>query len=428
MARFIHCADIHLDSPLRRLETYDGAPVEDIRGASRRAFEQLVQLAISENVDFVIIAGDLYDGDWRDQQTGLFFASQVAKLRTAGIPIYVIRGNHDAASVITKSLPLPNNPDGSSVVLATNADSIRLESLGVSIHGQSFGTKAETENLVSGYPAFDKNMFNIGILHTSLSGAEGHDRYAPCKPTELVDKGYQYWALGHVHTRGEHQPAEAPCTIVFPGNIQGRNPRETGTKGCLLVDADSNTGETTRQFIPLDVVRWEICQIDTSTIESPDEMLNVFLDWAHQYATDYVQGTLVVRVRLVGNSELHDRWHREHDYFENALRSSAFEVVGPRVWIEGLRVRTEHPRTLDELELDGPLASIWDTFQHLEASTSDINQFDAGLAKELEALTNKLPSGLLDIDFKQLLPDARSSLLARLKAAFSSDAISQRGA
>lgn len=443
MPCFIHCADIHLDSPLRRLETYDGAPVEEIRNASRRALTNLVELAIEQAVDFVIIAGDLYDGDWRDQQTGLFFSNELSKLRAAGIAVYVIRGNHDAASVITKSLPLGNNPDGSPVLLSTSADTIRLEKLGITIHGQSFGQKAEVDNLAAGYPPPDRDAFNIGILHTSLSGTEGHDRYAPCTPTELVDKGYDYWALGHVHTRGEHQPGDT-CPIVFPGNLQGRNPRETGPKGCVIVDVDVASRKTTRQFAPLDVVRWEVCQLDVTSVESADEILSLFLDWANDYAAEYSEGTLVTRVRLTGTSQLHAQWLRRHEYYETALRSASFEVAGPRLWIEGLRVRSELPRADDLVDLDGPLASVnemfekllretapdaerrskvsheYDLFSHsqpnfLTGSSSQIDEFDPTLTKELEALNNKLPNGLLELDATQLLLDARASLLARLR-------------
>jgi len=79
--RFIHAADIHLDSPLRGLDRYDGAPVEEIRGATRRALENLVDVCLAERVAFLLIAGDIYDGDWKDYNTGLFFHRQMSRLR-----------------------------------------------------------------------------------------------------------------------------------------------------------------------------------------------------------------------------------------------------------------------------------------------------------------------------------------------------------
>ncbi|MCB1796433.1 MAG: DNA repair exonuclease, partial [Candidatus Competibacteraceae bacterium] len=107
--RFLHAADLHLDSPLRGLDRYEGAPVDEVRGATRRAFENLIAVARRERVDLVVIAGDLYDGDWPDYNTGLFFIKGVAQLAEEGIPVAIVRGNHDAASRLTKALRLPAN-------------------------------------------------------------------------------------------------------------------------------------------------------------------------------------------------------------------------------------------------------------------------------------------------------------------------------
>ncbi len=167
MFKFIHAADIHLDSPLLGLDQYEGAPVETIRGATRRAFSNLVQLAIRERVDFVILAGDIYDGDWLDYNTGLFFVKEVRELERAGIQVVLIRGNHDAESRITRRLTLPDKvhelpPDGPAT--------FRFESLRVAVHGQSYPHQAETRNLAAGYPPPISGYFNIGVLHTALNG------------------------------------------------------------------------------------------------------------------------------------------------------------------------------------------------------------------------------------------------------------------
>ncbi len=202
--KILHAADIHLDSPLQKLGSYEGAPADQIRRASRRALENMVRLAIDEAVDLVLVAGDLYDGDWPDQNTGLFFVAQASRLVEAGIPIVVIRGNHDAANRMTSSLPLPKNPDGSEIMMRSDQVDLRqFESLGVAVHGRSFQSRAESDNLAAGYPSPISGMFNVGLLHTSLTGAEGHDPYAPCTPAQLADKRYDYWALGHIHARAE---------------------------------------------------------------------------------------------------------------------------------------------------------------------------------------------------------------------------------
>lgn len=170
MFTFLHAADIHLDSPLRGLDRYDGAPVEAIRQATRRALENLVSTAIEEEVSLVIIAGDIYDGDWREFNTGLYFVSQMVKLKDAGIPVYAVSGNHDAANRMTKSLPLPANV---TVFSSKRPETVVIEDLDVAIHGQSFADTCTTVDLASGYPPPAGGRFNIGVLHTSLSGRDG---------------------------------------------------------------------------------------------------------------------------------------------------------------------------------------------------------------------------------------------------------------
>ncbi|MBE0529274.1 MAG: DNA repair exonuclease [Rhodospirillales bacterium] len=169
--RFIHCADIHLDSPLRGLSAYAGAPVEEMRSATRRALGNLTRLAVEEQVDFVVIAGDLYDGDWPDFQTGLYFTSQMARLGRAGIRIYIVRGNHDAGSVITRSLP---PQDHVRFLSSRRPESLAVDGLDAVVHGQSFATKAVTDDLAAHYPVPTPGSFNIGLLHTALTGRPPH--------------------------------------------------------------------------------------------------------------------------------------------------------------------------------------------------------------------------------------------------------------
>jgi exonuclease SbcD len=186
--RFIHCADIHLDSPMRGLTRYDGAPTDLLRGATRRLFERLVDLVLEQSVDFVVIAGDLYDGDRDDFNTAIFLQRQLLRLREGGIPVVIAYGNHDAANEITKRLRLP---DGVDVLPWDKPGTVLLDGLGVAIHGQSYPTKAVLEDLSLGYPPPVSDFFNIGVLHTSLDGRPGHDRYAPCTVAALARHGYR---------------------------------------------------------------------------------------------------------------------------------------------------------------------------------------------------------------------------------------------
>ncbi|MCU0723068.1 MAG: DNA repair exonuclease, partial [Planctomycetes bacterium] len=232
MFKFVHAADVHLDSPLRGLERYETAPAEALRNASRRALENLVRLALDEGAAFVLLAGDLYDGDWRDYNTGLFFTRQVARLREGGVPVFLAAGNHDAHSRITKALRLPDNAH---VFSSKKPETRRLEALGVAVHGQSYAAPEVKDNLAAGFPDALPGLFNVGLLHTALDGRPGHAPYAPCTVDQLRSKGYRYWALGHVHQAEE--VSRSPH-VVFPGCVQGRHARETGPKGCRLVAVD----------------------------------------------------------------------------------------------------------------------------------------------------------------------------------------------
>ena len=255
MLRFLHAADLHLDSPLRGLSRHEGAPVSALRGATREAFANLVDLAIEQKVAFVLLAGDLYDGTWQDYSTAIFLARKLGELDRAGIRVLSVLGNHDAQSQLTNALAKPKNL----IVFPSNAPATHcLTDLGVAVHGQSFPSAKVVENLAAGYPSPRPGMFNIGLLHTSLDGREGHAPYAPCKLDDLRAKNYQYWALGHVHER------EVVCRdpwVVFPGCLQGRHARETGAKGCSLVhvengqvvDVDYSAVQYVRQTLGLSV-------------------------------------------------------------------------------------------------------------------------------------------------------------------------------
>lgn len=419
--KILHAADIHLDSPLQKLDAYEHAPVDQIRGASRRALENMVQLAIEQSVDLVVIAGDLYDGDWPDQNTGLFFVAQASKLVKAGIPLVVIRGNHDAANVMTSSLPLPANPDGSEIMLGSDTvDLRRFESIGVAVHGRSFRTRAETENMALTYPAPISGMFNLGLLHTSLTGAEGHDPYAPCTPSQLADKNYDYWALGHIHARADHG-LEGAAPIVFSGNIQGRHIRETGEKGCVIVDVDSR-GTCRHSFHPLDVVRWQLCTIDASAMSHVDEVIDHYQSWLTDAQTHVDQKLLVVRVELIGATKLHSDLHRRHSQLKASLRATTITHGGDHAWLEAVRFRTSAPKEdWNPADFDGPMESL----SHVVESLRQDSELESLVEQELRSLIKKLPSELGDHDqaiplgdpqwLAQLIDSASADVLGRLR-------------
>ncbi|MEO6387941.1 MAG: DNA repair exonuclease [Croceibacterium sp.] len=293
--RFLHAADIHLDSPLHGLSRYEGLPVEEIRSATRTAFDNLVQCAIDERIDFLMVAGDLFDGDWRDMGTGLYFAKAMGRLDQAGIPAFLLAGNHDASSVISRTVPWPPNVR---LFGSRRPETHRLPEFSVAVHGQSFSTPSVTENLVLGYPTAEPHVFNIGMLHTALAGRQGHANYAPCSVEDLKSRRYDYWALGHVH---EFEVVSEAPYVVFPGNLQGRTIRETGAKGAVLVSVSD--GEVTSvERLELDVIRWARLDVDCTGApmdDVPDLLRSALaeLDGANASGRP-----LIARVTLVGET------------------------------------------------------------------------------------------------------------------------------
>lgn len=417
MLKFLHAADIHLDSPLRGLERYEGAPAAEIRGATRRAFERLVALAIEEEVAFVLLAGDLYDGDWKDYNTGLFFIARMNELRKAGIPAFVISGNHDAASQITRVL---RPPDNVRLFSTRRPETEILEELGVAIHGQGFASAAVTEDLAAGYPAPVPNLFNIGMLHTSLDGREGHASYAPCTEDGLRARGYQYWALGHVHAR---EVVSRDPWIVFPGNLQGRHARETGAKGATLVTFDGR--EVIRaEHRDLDVFRWATCVADLAGTATESDALER-IERSLEAAVDAAGGRpLAARVRLEGSCPLHDDLAADPERWIAEIRALAPGFGEGALWIEKVQVRTRRAGDLagdpGSLGGDNALSGLLRTIRTLEADESEL----ARLAEGFADLERKLPPELFaeaEADrpadpetLRVRMEEAKDLLLARL--------------
>lgn len=387
--RFVHAADIHLDSPRGGLDRESDAPVDEIQQAPRRALENLVQLCLDERVDFLLIAGDLYDGDWKDFRTGLFFIDQMRRLQAADIPVFLIAGNHDAANRMTRTLTLPTNI---TLFPAKDSDTVRLESLQVAIHGQSFARAAVLDDLSAKYPAKVSGWFNIGLLHTCGTSTE-HERYAPCTPEGLQRRGYDYWALGHVHKRQSlHETGSAP--IHFPGNLQGRHIRETGAKGCLLVTVDDR-GHVTPEFRPLDVFRWEMCTVDAGGADRADDVVQQFADRLRSDLDAADGRPLAVRVDLRGACRAHQQLAAEPQRWAAELQSAAGLVGGGRVWIEKIVRHTSLPTDVDLESLDGPMGELAAMIRDLQADEAQLAALIASIP-ELATLQSRLPGELTE--------------------------------
>lgn len=396
--RFVHAADLHVDSPLRGLDRYEGAPASRLRGATRRALENLVAMCIEERVAFLLLAGDVFDGAWKDYSTGLFFCAQMARLREAGVPVVLVRGNHDAQSSVVKALRLPENVHELS---SRKAESFGVPGTNVVVHGQSFATRATTDDLAARYPDRAAGALNIGLLHTSVDGREGHEPYAPTSIEIMRAKGYDYWALGHVHAR--EVLSEDPY-IVFPGNLQGRHARETGPKGASLVTVEDGH-IASLEHRALDVVRWELVQVDVSAASDAMDVVDHVRAELERRAADAGDRVLAARVAVTGATKANAAVRRDVDKLVSELRAAATDALGDRVWVEKVRVETRS--TFDLARVREEASAVGHLARRLDAIKRDDAEI-ASLAAVLAELDKKLPPDLREGEGALSLVDPRT--------------------
>ena len=383
MFKFIHAADVHLDSPLHRLGTYEGIPIDQFRQATRRAFENLIRLAVSEAVSFVLIAGDLYDGDWKDYNTGLYLAAQMKRLRDAGIQVFIVGGNHDAASRITRTLRFPDNV---TLFPSSKPETFYVNGLNVAVHGQGFATPAVKKDLSKNYPEAMAGYYNIGLLHTCATGREGHENYAPCSIEDLQSRGYDYWALGHVHT---YEILSEEPHIIFSGNIQGRHVKETGPRGCLLVTVDDE--RTNPEFKPLDVVRWEVLHMDATHAESGYDIIDRLSSQIERLTASNGDRPLALRVYLEGETIAYDEILSDTERWLNEIRSCAVDAGDGQVWVEKVQFDLDLPISEKPPETsESAVGELLNLFERLKSDKKERVDFFA----ELSDLQRKLPREL----------------------------------
>lgn len=380
--KFIHAADIHLDSPLSGLAAYKDAPADLLRTVTRDAFTQLVDTAIDEAVDFMVIAGDLYDGSWKDYNTGHYFCREMGRLNKVGIPVYLLFGNHDADSEMTKKLVLPDNVH---VFETRKANTFRIEELRVALHGRSFKEAAMMENLAASYPPPVAGWLNIGVLHTALEGYAAHASYAPCSLAELTAKGYDYWALGHVH---EHAILQRNPWVVFPGNLQGRHIRETGARGAMLVTADESGIQSVERLL-VDVLRWHQVNVDASKANTLEDVVRLVGRGFEQLIADTPDKIyLSVRVCIQGKTSVHgDLFGLEAQLREEILGQAAGQGID-RLWVEKVRIETEP--IVDVAHIAARSDAIADLQSLLNQALED-EALLASLLDDLRPLVDKAP-------------------------------------
>jgi DNA repair exonuclease SbcCD nuclease subunit len=405
--RFVHAADLHLGSPLLGLAEKDGDVAARFARASREAFEDLVTRALEIEAAFVVIAGDVFDGDWRDASIGLFFNRQLVRLASRGVLTIFLRGNHDAESVVTRSL---HWPDGVVEFSTRRPETHSIEQLRVALHGRGFPGREVRENFALDYPDPVPGWFNIGVLHTAC-GRAGHENYAPCTPADLAARGYDYWALGHVHA---YEIVSRDPWIVYPGNLQGRSVRECGEKGAVVVEVADGRVESVAR-LSTDRARWADVLV-AADCEDETALMRAIEEAVRPHAKDADGRMLAVRVSLSGESGLHSRLGADPDLRDKV--EAAAQRCGD-VWLEKLRVATSPPSR--------PGAATAPDGIDLGATLGDVAgdpALRAELASLIASVRAKLPGGLTDeaataLDLESVLAEAEALALGRAERGLS---------
>lgn len=403
MTKILHTADIHLDSPLRSLALRDDALREKVRTATRTAFARIVDVAIEERVAGVLISGDLFDGAARSAHTVAFLIGQLDRLRAEEVRVFCIKGNHDAENPITGGVQWPDNVH----VFSTRGGKTKLEE-GIWIHGVSYGGRHAEESLLPKFKDPEGDAVNIAMLHTSLSAAVGHDPYAPCSVADLSKRGFDYWALGHIHKAEIH--SRDPW-IVMPGTPQGRDIGELGPKSATLVTIGVSRRIEEVREIPTSVLEFARVVVDVTGVQDDDTLRDLLRTRINETADGLVSSAGAVRVAIVGETGIDWRILRDRD-----------------VWTEMAREIAEDTGCLglDKLEIDlsvGSTRSDQGAVEELRGSMEDILDepaFAETCQSELDAILAELPGERRDA----LAPDdAARDVLARKLAGRGSERI-----
>ena len=327
--RFIHAADLHLDSPFRGIGSASQKLKERLQSATLGALRRVVDHAIECKADFIVIAGDLYDSKDRNLRALVSFRNEMERLAERNIPAYIVHGTHDPLNGWGSEFKLPPNV----VTFGGHADTepfLRRGRETAQITGISYMRERVTDNLASSLQPGDGAPYSIAVLHANVGHQTGHADYAPATVEELSAAGFNYWALGHVHTRSVL--ATEPAMIVYPGNTQGRNPRETGARGCYQVDIDTH-GRAHLEFIDTSMARWTHLELSIAGLTSMDQLVDLMLERAREAAASF-DGPMVARCTIRGNGMLH------RDLQRDDMNEELAEVLGSVVIAESVRIAT----------------------------------------------------------------------------------------
>lgn len=397
--RFLHAADLHLDTPFKGMASFPEAHMEELRNSTFQAFSNLVDYALKTRPDFLVIVGDIYDGEDRSLRAQLKFQEGMKKLDEAMIPVFLSYGNHDHLQGNWTRFDLPDNVQVFKGEVERKSLMVRGEM--VNLYGFSYPERHVREVMLDAYPIANTEAFHIGLLHGSVEGDESHAVYAPFTKAGMLTKQYDYWALGHIHRR-QHLHEEPP--IVYPGNLQGRHRNERGIKGFYEVSLSKQKANLT--FVPASTVLFEEIVVSCEGIRHAGEWLD-----ACEEAIDAFQeqaGAAVVTLQMVAIDEEAASLFRQSSEEEwlQVLRDQS-QHRSPFIWINNINYEQTLLNNEEAAVLMEPVLSTVDSWQAEQWNDvlSDLYQHTRSI-KYLERLTEE--------DFKEIRREVEKSLMIEL--------------
>lgn len=399
--KFIHTADLHLDSPFKGLSHLPSPIFEKLKESTFTSFNQIIELAIREQVDFVLIAGDLFDDHIRSLKAQISLRKGFEKLEKSGIFVYIIHGNHDNLGGSWAQIAWPENvyffPKDVTVI-----PFIKNGKTAAHIYGFSYEKREVTESMIKYYDKKEGAVFHIGMLHGNLEGKEDHDQYAPFTVNQLLEKNFDYWALGHIHKKQVLH--EYPPYMIYPGNIQGRHRKETGEKGCFIIEL--NKAEPKQRFVPCASVVWETENVAIDHLKTVDELMIAIKKRKESYRNRW-QGTILT-INLHGNGILHKQLN-DHQFINELceVTNEDEEQEENFVWIADFENNTAISYNRELLkgeshfisdllqQVDGYNDQLFEEALHLLLVNRKANVYLENIKEEREAILGKAERLLL---------------------------------
>lgn len=395
---FIHAADLHLDSPMVGLKFLPETIFTRMKESTFTALKKITAAAIEQQVDFVILAGDLFDGEDRSLRAQSRLRTEMLKLEEKGIPVYVVHGNHDHLNGSWVGLEMPGNVHVFGSEVETKALHTK-SGADVHLYGFSYPTRHVFERKIDDYQKADGADFHIGILHgNEVSGTE-HDNYAPFSVKDLLDKDFDYWALGHIH-KGVILSENPP--IVYPGNIQGRNRKETGSKGFYHVNL-SDSGAKMRFIESADIV-WGEAEMDVSAAGSFYEVFQLCQTEINRNRKETAGTLLTIHLQNMNLEDCREKKSISDDLLELLLENEMEEEAF--VWV--VDVQISECKQIDKAQLKQEAGFYNELFQTID----QYEGFDRAFAPLYgHSLGRKYAAEFSKEELKALLENAEKLLL-----------------